>query len=183
MQRAAVCKELRPSVREIHLVILQHLPKGQKSAGTLQGWNADRWHFYRLPLPCWHWQAPFLPSHSNLLKAVCEHPCSSHSTKRRSSWAATHLHSTRTTPPKPTGIHSLHRGHPLSARPRLTGGLCFWTQVEREFKRQRRTRARLNNKVHFPHRAIPSRQGKIAASHDTQKHRQSSKMRKWRNTF
>ena len=34
-QRATVSKELRPYVKEIHLLTLQHLSKGQKSAGTL----------------------------------------------------------------------------------------------------------------------------------------------------
>ena len=57
-QRATVSKELRPYVKEIHLLTLQHLSKGQKSAGTLQEWDAGSCHFYRLPLPSWRWQAP-----------------------------------------------------------------------------------------------------------------------------
>lgn len=54
-------------------------------------------------------------------------------------------------------------------------------ETSREFVGQSRTRKRLNNTVHLPHRATPSRQGAITAFHNIQK--QPSKMRKQGNMF
>ena len=56
-------------------------------------------------------------------------------------------------------------------------------QLERQFKKQPKARARLNYKVHLLHKATPSRLGKIAVMPNINKHRESSKTRKERNMF
>ena len=51
-------------------------------------------------------------------------------------------------------------------------------QVQREFKKQPKIRARLSNKAHLPHRATPWRQGETAALHDTQRQAQRVEQRR-----
>lgn len=48
-------------------------------------------------------------------------------------------------------------------------------QLERQFERQQRCRAKLNSKVHLQHRATPSTQGEIGVPHKTPKQTQSVK--------
>ena len=135
-QQVAVCKEPRSYVKEIHLLILKHLPEGQKLAGTLSGDRmlADAIFTNSLYLDgtggC-----RFLHSHSKLLTVVAgEYPlphcpalpvCSIDRHAQRAA-APTPPHATRRTRPEATVACSPHRGHSLSTRLRQMGvGLHF----------------------------------------------------------
>lgn len=66
---------------------------------------------------------------------------------------------------------SLHKGCPLSAGLRLTGGLFLDTTNPNKYKEssgnKQKLGQRLSNKIHLPHRATPWRQGETAALYDT----------------
>lgn len=129
---------------------------------------------------------PFLYPHSNHLTVLDRQPASTvycllarhHQTSSEA--ALPHLHCSHD-PTRGNRHHNPHRGYPLSIRLKSRGWVTFLNPkslkyLERQLKRQPRTRARLNNKVHLLHRGTPSRQGERAVSHNTQKQTQSSKL-------
>lgn len=177
-----VCKETKAYVKETDLPNWKHVPEGQKTAGdSLWGWNAGGNHFYKCPLPWWHGWAPFLHAQSKLPTVAGERPPAHRLHCLRAALADTDSEQPRRPPPTPPAGHhqsqrsrAAHTGDtpwaPGSGRWRAdcVSGL-HGSETSREFVGQPRIRKRLNNTVHLPHRATPSRQGAITALHNTQK--------------
>lgn len=124
--KAAVWKMPEPYLKEIHLLIVKCLPKGQESVRThFRSWHALFLHssltFLVLALA-----STILHTPSNLLVPTGA-PCSCISTLPKQDRWMLCPHGIPTVLPKPAGICSPHRRHSLSNWLWLPRGLHFRT--------------------------------------------------------
>lgn len=128
-------KAPRPYVKDIHRLILKHLPEGQGSAGTLsKDGGASACHFCTL-LPCWcclHWNGapipPFkirkMPNSAGVCASIPALICLAKACVRA---CPSLVISCGSKPPKPAGAFRTHKGCPLNTCFWAKGNLCIWS--------------------------------------------------------